>query len=200
MAERKDPRDIVDVSTRQGWRKWLEDNYATSSGAWLIMYKKASLKKGPSYEDAVEEALCFGWIDSRPNVLDQQRYKLLFVPRQPGSTWARSNKIRVEKLIKESLMTPAGLAKIEQAKRDGSWDQLDEIEALMPPEDLKEALKVDPVAAKNFAEYSKSSKKMILWWLFGSRRPGTRSQRIQRIVDASSKGEKISDLFWKRKT
>jgi uncharacterized protein YdeI (YjbR/CyaY-like superfamily) len=200
LAIREDPRDIVDVSARQGWRQWLEENHAASKGAWLIMYKKNSLKKGPSYEEAVEEALCFGWIDGRSSALDRERYKLLFVPRQSGSTWAKSNKIRVEKLIKAGLMRPSGMAKIEQAKKDGSWGLIDEIEALIPPEDLKKALDANPQAAKNFTEYNDSSKKMILWWLFGARRAETRSQRIQRIVEASERNEKVNDFFWKRKT
>jgi len=198
MIEKPDARDIVDVSTRQGWRKWLELNHATAKGAWLIMRKKNSLKRGPSYDEAVEEALAFGWIDSRPKIVDRERYQLLFVPRQAGSTWAASNKRRVEKLTREGLMTPAGLAKIEQARQDGSWNLLDDIEALKPPPDLQAAFAANPEAAAKFDKYSLSSKKMVLWWLYGAHRPETRKNRIERIVQASQNGEKINDLFWKR--
>jgi uncharacterized protein YdeI (YjbR/CyaY-like superfamily) len=199
MAGINDARDIVDVSNRQGWRRWLEENAASAKGAWLIMQKKNSPKKGPSYDEAVEEALAFGWIDSRPRVIDRERYQLLFVPRQAGSTWAKSNKQRVEKLTREGKMSAAGLEKVERARADGSWNLLDDLEALKPPEDLRQAFEANPLAARNFQDYTDSAKKMILWWLLGARRPETRKRRIDRIVEATSNKVKVGDLFWKQK-
>jgi uncharacterized protein YdeI (YjbR/CyaY-like superfamily) len=195
MPKKESPRDQLEASTRQEWRVWLEKNHASSRGVWLVLYKKNSRKKSVTYEEAVEEALSFGWIDGRTNAMDLERYKLLFVPRQPGSTWAQSNKIRVEKLIREGSMAPAGLAKVEQAKKDGSWNLIDDIEALRVPPDLKKALESQPRAAANFAEYSTSARKTVLWWLFGAKRAVTREQRIKRVVAASLNGEKITDLF-----
>jgi uncharacterized protein YdeI (YjbR/CyaY-like superfamily) len=107
---------------RRDWREWLEKNHVASPGVWLIYYKKESGKPRVSYEDAVEEALCFGWIDSKSNTIDEERYMQLFTPRNPKSPWAPSNKKRVEKLIEEGLMMPAGLEKIEAAKKNGLWD------------------------------------------------------------------------------
>ena len=200
MVEFKDAREIVDVTSRRGWRRWLEEHAAEAKGAWLIMQKKNSQKKGPSYAEAVEEALSFGWIDSRAKTLDKDRYQLLFVPRQAGSTWAKSNKIRVEKLIKEGRMTPAGLEKVAQARRDGSWNMLDDLESLKPPPDLQQAFERDPQAGQNFEEYPPSARKMLLWWLFGARRPETRQKRIERILEASRLKIKVQDVFWRNKT
>jgi uncharacterized protein YdeI (YjbR/CyaY-like superfamily) len=110
--------------TRKQWRQWLEKNHLSSPGIWLIYYKKESGKPRVSYEEAVEEALCFGWIDSLPRKLDNERAMLKFTPRKPKSVWSELNKTRVDKLNKNRLMTPSGLKKIEQAKKDGSWDTL----------------------------------------------------------------------------
>ena len=107
---------------RKEWREWLEKNYDTSPGIWLIYHKKCADKTCVSYDDTVEGALSFGWIDSKVNKLDDERYMQVFTPRKPKSIWSKINKQRVEKLIEQGLMTPAGLEKIETAKADGSWD------------------------------------------------------------------------------
>jgi len=152
----------VYAKDRNEWRKWLEKNQAVSSGVWLIYYKKGSGKPSISYDEAVEEALCFGWIDSRVNALDEERYKQVFSPRKPKSSWSKLNKQRVEKLIQQGLMTPTGFEKIEAAKRDGSWSALDAIEALHLPSDLIDALEANKVAQDNFTAFSNSSKKNII--------------------------------------
>jgi uncharacterized protein YdeI (YjbR/CyaY-like superfamily) len=115
-------REQYYAKDRSEWRHWLEKNHATSSGVWLIAYKQHTAQPSVAYSDAVEEALCFGWVDSRPNTLDEERYMRLFSPRKPKSPWSRLNKQRVEKLIEQGLMTEAGLTVIEAAKRDGSWN------------------------------------------------------------------------------
>ncbi|HLH62819.1 MAG TPA: YdeI/OmpD-associated family protein [Ktedonobacteraceae bacterium] len=144
---------------RQEWRAWLEQNAATAKGVWLIYYKQNSNQPRVSYEEAVEEALCFGWIDSRPNTLDDERYMHLFSPRKPKSPWSKLNKQRVEKLIQQGLMTAAGFKAIEIAKKNGTWNVYDAIEALTMPEDLREALAANNIANANFEAFSNSTKK-----------------------------------------
>ena len=125
--------------TRKEWRRWLTRNHETSSGVWLINYKKESGRPRVPYADAVEEALCFGWIDSVMNPLDDHSFMQLFTPRKPKSNWSKLNKQRIESLIEQGLMTPAGMAKIEAAQKDGSWTSLDKVEALDVPPDLAKA-------------------------------------------------------------
>jgi uncharacterized protein YdeI (YjbR/CyaY-like superfamily) len=167
---------------RHEWRKWLEENAATLRGVWLIYYKQGSGRPCVSYEEAVEEALCFGWIDSRANALDGESYVQFFSPRKPKSPWSKSNKQRVEKLIQQGLMTAAGLKAIEAAKQNGSWNVYDAIEALIMPEDLKDALVANKTANANFEAFSSSSKKQLLWWVESAKRPDTRLKRIEQIV------------------
>ena len=130
----------IEAQDRHAWRAWLEENHAITAGVWLVYYKKHTGKPGISYDEAVEEALCFGWIDSRPNTLDDERYMQFFSPRKAKSPWSKLNKQRIEKLMQQGLLEPAGLLVIEEAKRDGSWSSYDAIEELMIPEDLQQAL------------------------------------------------------------
>jgi uncharacterized protein YdeI (YjbR/CyaY-like superfamily) len=181
-----------EATSRAAWREWLEKHHATSSGVRLVIYKKASGKQRLSYDEAVEEALCFGWVDSTTNTLDANRYTLNFSPRKPGSVWAQSNKQRVERLIEQGLMTPAGLAKIEAAKRDGAWSKMDAIDDLVMPDDLAAALAANPDANQHFAAFSNSAKKMILFWISSARRPETRQKRVEQTVAAAAKNIKAA--------
>lgn len=174
------------AKTRQEWREWLEKNHLTSDGLWLIYYKKDTGIPSVSYDEAVEEALCFGWIDSKVNALDNERYKQVFSPRKYKSVWSKLNKQRVEKLIGQGLMTSAGLAKIAAAKQDGSWHTLDAIEALIIPADLKQALETNETANRYFEGFSNSSKKNILFWIESAKRPQTRLNRIAQAVSAAA--------------
>jgi uncharacterized protein YdeI (YjbR/CyaY-like superfamily) len=180
------PRD------RSEWRRWLQDNHATNTGAWLIYDKKGSGKQNLTYDEAVEEALCFGWIDSRPNTLDDERWMQLFSPRKRKSPWSRLNKQRVEKLIEQGLMAPAGLEKIETAKQDGSWSLLDAIEELKLPPDLEKALAANDTAHQYFMAFSPSSKKGIFWWIESAKRPETRAKRIQETVTLAAQNIKAN--------
>jgi uncharacterized protein YdeI (YjbR/CyaY-like superfamily) len=175
---------------RQEWRDWLEKNHATAPGVWLISYKQHSGMPSVAYGDAVEEALCFGWIDSRAGTLDDGRHIQMFTPRKPKSPWSRPNKQRIEKLMQQGLMTDAGLAKIEAAKRDGSWELLDAIEDLKVPADLEGALAANEVARQHFDAFSNSSKKRILWWIESAKRPETRQNRIQETVTLAAQNIK----------
>ena len=136
----KTPPNAVHPATRQEWRAWLEQHHQQPKGVWLISYKKATGKPRVEYDEAVEEALCFGWVDSKANKLDEERTMLWVAPRRAGSGWSRPNKERVERLLAAGLMTLAGLVKIEAAKEDGSWYALDAVEALEVPPDLAAAL------------------------------------------------------------
>jgi len=160
----------------------LSANHASSAGITLVIAKKGSGIAGISYEEAVEEALSFGWIDSRTNSLDETRFRLQMTPRKPGSVWSNPNKRRVENLIEEGRMAPAGLAKIEAAKRDGSWIRLEAIDRLEIPPDLRRALSANPKARRNFEAFNDSSKKVILYWITNAKRAETRKKRIEETV------------------
>lgn len=174
--------------SRAEWRAWLEQHHATSEGIWLVTFKKGTGKLGISYDEAVEEALCFGWIDSRPWKLDDERSRLLYTPRRPKSPWSTLNKTRIERLIADGLMTPAGMAKIEQAQRDGSWAIYDAIEAVTMPADLAAALESAPTAMVTIQSFTEAQAKQIFWYVESAKRPETRAKRIAEIVDAAIEG------------
>jgi uncharacterized protein YdeI (YjbR/CyaY-like superfamily) len=174
----KVPANSTHPKTRLEWRIWLEQHHTRKEGVWLIGYKKATGKPRFEYEEAVEEALCFGWIDSKPNKLDEERSLLWFAPRKAGTGWSKLNKERVEKLIGQGLMMPAGLAKVEAAKQDGSWSALDAIEALEIPSDLEAAFAAYAEAKQNFEAFPRSVKRGILEWIAAAKKPETRAKRI----------------------
>jgi uncharacterized protein YdeI (YjbR/CyaY-like superfamily) len=157
----------------------LEQNHTRPEGVWLISYKQATGKARVTYEESVEEALCFGWIDSKGNKLDEERTMLWFAPRKPGSGWSAPNKRRLEALMAAGRMAPAGLAKIEAAKQDGSWSALDAVEALEIPPDLQEALTANPSAQQYFDAFPRSVKRAILAWISSAKRVETRASRIE---------------------
>ena len=173
----------VHARDRATWRAWLEVNHATARGAWLVTWRPRAGRVSLDYETAVEEALCFGWVDSTGGQVDDERGKLYFAPRKPRSVWAASNKARVERLIAEGRMAPAGLAAIEQAKANGSWEILDAAERLEVAADLAAALEIRPPAATNFDAFPPSARKMLLGWVATAIRPETRAARITRIAE-----------------
>ena len=172
----------VYVSTRTAWREWLGTHHDRSPGIWLVFDRKSSRSDRLAYGDAVEEALCFGWIDSTVHPIDTERYEQLFTPRKPKSVWSRTNKDRVARLIADGLMTPAGVAKIDEAKRIGSWSALDAVEAMVIPPDLDAALAANPTAHGHFHAFSPSTRKGYLYWLNGAKRPEARMARLTEIV------------------
>jgi len=178
---------FIEPANREEWRSWLQEHHA-SSGVWLAVGKKGGRVTTLTYDEAVEEALCFGWIDSTVNRLDDDRFRQLFTPRKPNSSWAPSNKARVARLIAEGRMTPAGMVVVEAAKRDGSWDLLEDVENLVMPEDLLAALAATPGASAGFATLPESQRKMALYWIQTAKRAETRTNRIDRTVQASLEG------------
>jgi len=167
---------------RQEWREWLEKNHDKFDGIWFVYFKKSANKSRVTYDEAVEEALCFGWIDSLPRKIDDNRSKLLFTTRKPKSVWSKLNKTRIEKLIANGAMTEIGLAKIEAAKADGSWNALDASDNLEIAGDLQRAFAANKAAGKNFQAFTDSVKKVILQWINNAKRTETRQQRIKETI------------------
>ena len=172
---------------RKKWRVWLAKNGAKEKSVWLIMYRKETGKKSITYAEAVEEGLCFGWIDSKANKRDEESFYQFFAKRNPKSNWSKLNKERVAKLIEQGQMTEKGMEVIEIAKTNGRWTSLDKIENLELPADFKKALKQNPAAAKNYEAFPRSAKKGILEWIQNAKRIITREKRILETVTLAEK-------------
>jgi len=172
------PPNSIHPPTLADWRAWLAANHTRAEGVWLITYKKAAGKPTLSYEASVEEALCFGWVDSKGGKLDEERTMLYFAPRKTGSGWSRPNKERVARLIAAGRMAPAGLAKIEAAKADGSWTLLDAVENLEVPDDLAAEFDKYPDARAHFDAFPRSARRGILEWIVQAKTSLTRAKRI----------------------
>ena len=187
---RLDDAPHVEAADRAAWRAWLAGNHATLRGAWLVTSRTQDAVGGLDYESAVEEALCFGWVDSTAGTVDALRRKLYFAPRKLRSPWAGTNKARVARLIATGRMQPAGLAAIERAKANGSWELLDGPERLEVPADLASALRAAPRAAEHFAAFPRSARKTMLAWVALAQRPETRARRVAEIAAAASRNER----------
>ena len=186
------PTNSLQPATLADWRAWLADNHARPEGVWLITYRPATGKTPFSYEQAVEEALCFGWIDGQANKLDDERTMLWFAPRRPGSGWARTNKARIERLIADGRMTPAGLAKIEAAQADGSWTLLDSVERLEVPDDLAAEFDKYPDARAHFNAFPPSARRMALAWIAMAKRPETRAKRVAETARLAQENVRVN--------
>lgn len=182
MASKFDLLEQVEVTSRAQWRAWLKKHHTRTTGIWLVTYKKHVTGKYLSFPDLVQEALCFGWIDSLPRKLDADRTMHYLSPRKPKSMWSAVNKRHVEELVAKGLMTAAGLRKIEAAKADGSWDTLNAVDALEMPKDLKNALAKDKTAKKHFDAFPPSARKFILYWVGSAKTAATRTKRINEVV------------------
>jgi uncharacterized protein YdeI (YjbR/CyaY-like superfamily) len=174
-------------ANRLEWRRWLKTNHAKKQSVNLIMYKKESNKPTINWSEAVDEALCFGWVDSTRRPLDAEKFMQLFSRRKPAGTWSKINKEKIKQLIDKGLMTPAGLDCIEKAKQNGSWTILDEVEELIIPKDLEKAFRQQPGSKKHFLSLSKSVRKSLLHQLVLAKRPETREKRIGMIVGLGGK-------------
>lgn len=171
---------------KQDWRKWLTVNHETKEAIWLIFYKTKSPNYNMSWSESVDEALCFGWIDSTKRTISDEKYKQYFSKRKAKSNWSKINKDKVKSLIEQGRMEEAGHKSIAIAKENGSWSFLDEVEALVTPNDLREALKVHQGSMEYFERLSKSSKKILLHWVISAKRKETRQKRILEIVENAS--------------
>ncbi|MCR9066031.1 MAG: YdeI/OmpD-associated family protein [Cytophagales bacterium] len=171
---------------RKDWRKWLAENHQSQVAVWLLFYKKSSDKPSLSWSEAVDEALCFGWIDSKKVTRDKESYLQYFSPRKAKSIWSKINKDKIEKLIEEGLMKKAGLESIAIAKENGSWSFLDEVDALVIPEDLEMAFSSYKRSKDYFMSLSNSKKKILLYWIVSAKRDETRQKRIEEIAQQAS--------------
>lgn len=178
--------DIHPLS-RQEWRDWLAENHDKSNGIWFIYFKKHTKKPIVTYDEAVEEALCFGWIDSIPRKLDDERSKLLYTPRKPKSVWSKPNKERVKQLMDKGLIIAIGLQKIENAKLDGSWNALNASDNLEIQEDLLQTFEANNIAFENFDKFTNGVKKVILSWIYGAKTADTRAKRIAETVSMAER-------------
>jgi uncharacterized protein YdeI (YjbR/CyaY-like superfamily) len=183
----------VHVDDRDAWRRWLEANHATASGVWLVSWRPASGRGRIDYEAAVEEALCFGWIDGQAATVDAQRSKQYFSPRRPRSPWVSSNRERIARLLDSGRMAPAGIAAIERAKADGSWSILESSERLELPPDLAAALEARPPARDHWEAFPRSVKRGLLAWIALARRDATRARRVEATAAAAQRNERANE-------
>ena len=175
---------------KKDWRNWLELNHHKKEAVWLIFYKKKSPKYNLSWSESVDEALCFGWIDSVKKTIDSETYKQYFSKRKAKSNWSKINKDKVKTLIEQGLMKEEGYKSIEIAKENGSWTILDEVEALVIPDDLKEGFTNFEGSMEFFDSLSKSVKKILLHWVVSAKRKETRQKRVLEIAQNASQNLK----------
>lgn len=179
--------ELFTPKNRADWRKWLNDNHLSKPAVWLVLYKKSTGIPTVSWSDIVDEALCFGWIDGKRITIDETAFKQFLCKRKPTGTWSKINKEKVERLTAAGLMAPAGIATIVAAKENGSWNLLDDVEALKIPADLEHAFSLHKGSKAYFTGLSKSVRKMMLQWVLFARRPETRRKRINEIAELAAK-------------
>lgn len=175
---------------RNEWRSWLEENHLKEQAVWVVFYSKASKKPTVTWSEAVDEALCFGWIDSKKISIDSEKSHQFFSKRKAQSTWSKINKEKIERLIDADLMMEAGYESIELAKQNGSWTILDSVEELIIPEDLESAFELYEGSSVFFSGLSKSARKMMLAWLVLAKRPVTRQKRVDEIAESAAQKRK----------
>ncbi|MGV3696040.1 YdeI/OmpD-associated family protein [Flavobacterium sp.] len=175
-------KDLLYFRNAKEWREWLHINHDSAKAAHLVFYRVDSENESMRWEEAVQVAICYGWIDSTVKKLDEERRRQLFTPRKDKSVWSRLNKSYVEKLIADNLMHESGLKKIETAKKNGSWESLDAVESLEMPKDLKAAFAKNRTALNNYNKFSPSYRKSYLYWLNQAKREETRTARITEII------------------
>lgn len=178
----KEEVDIFCPANAIAFRNWLENNHKIKPAVWLIFYKKSSKNHNLTWSEAVDEALCFGWIDSKKKTIDEESYMQYYCKRKPTSTWSKINKNKIEKLIDNGHMTDSGMEVISMAKENGSWIILDDVEALIVPKDLEQAFQENHGAKDFYLQQSDSMKKGFLAWIALAKRPVTRQKRIDKIV------------------
>ncbi len=177
-------------ANQKDWREWLKENHRSSDSVWLVYYKKASPKHNLTWSEAVDEALCFGWIDSTRNAVDEERFMQFFSKRKPQSNWSKINKEKIENLTARGMMTKAGLESVRIAKENGSWTFLDDVEAMIIPEDLENAFQQHSGSKDYFLTLNDSIKKQILYWIKSAKRPDTRLKRITEVAKQAGENKK----------
>jgi len=185
------PQDVLVFETREDWRRWLRSHHRSTKEIWLLHYKKQTKKPSLYHLDAVEEALCFGWIDSKLKKIDEERFILKYSPRKAKSIWSKINKEKAEALIRSGKMTQAGLEKINEAKKHGLWDvaYTNKVKERIPS-DLKQALLIDKIAWMNFQRFANSYRNMYCGWIKGAKTKDTRKKRINIVVERARQNKK----------
>jgi len=187
-----DDAERVHPENREQWRAWLAGHHAGRPGVWLVSWKKHTGRPRMSYDESVEEALAYGWVDSRPGRLDDDRTMLWFSPRKPGSAWSRPNKERVARLEAEGRMAPAGRRAVEVAKANGAWERLDAVEDLVVPDDLAAAFAAHPGARERWEGFPRSARRGILEWIVQAKREETRRKRVEETAALAARGERAN--------
>lgn len=178
--------------TSDDWREWLKSNHDKEQEVWLIFFKKETGEPSIEYESAVEDALCFGWIDSIIKKIDEKKYARKFTPRKDSSKWSELNKKRIAKLIKNNRMTEIGLAKIETAKKNGQWDKPDRPNIQFDvPKEFQSALNQNKKAKENFNQLAPTYQKQYIGWIIVAKRQETKERRIRESIDLLEKGQKL---------
>jgi uncharacterized protein YdeI (YjbR/CyaY-like superfamily) len=184
------PADTFFAADRAAWREWLAAHREERTQVWLLLHKKHVQEPSVRYDEAVEEALCWGWIDGLTNSWDERSYAVRFTPRRPGSVWSESNVERVARMIAEGRMTPAGMALVDEAKRRGTWDQAASGRLGVTPADLEAALAGVPAASERWATWAPTHRRQCVYWVLDARRPETRARRIADVVRRAAAGIK----------
>lgn len=184
--------EVVYARNRKEWRAWLMKNHTTQKSVWLIIYHTGIETPSVYYDEAVEEAICFGWIDSIAHKRDSESKYQFFAVRKPKSNWSKANRERAQKMIEKKLMKPAGMAMIDRAKKTGTWTALVNVQNGVIPADLQTLFGKNKTALKNFTAFPPSSKRIILEWIRNAKKPETRKQRIETTVQMAAKNLKAN--------
>jgi uncharacterized protein YdeI (YjbR/CyaY-like superfamily) len=197
MARAHDEGERIHPEGPAEWGRWLEEHHDREAGVWLVTWRKHTGRSQLGYEEAVTEALRFGWIDSRPSALDDERTMLWFSPRRAGSAWAGPNKERIARLAAKDRLAPAGAAMVAAAKADGSWTRLDGVERLEVPDDLAAAFAEHAGSRERWDAFPPSARRAILEWIVQARREPTRAKRVTETARLAARGERANQ--WRPK-
>jgi uncharacterized protein YdeI (YjbR/CyaY-like superfamily) len=189
----------IEIRNTKELSKWMLKNHLESKGVWLILYKKNTPDKYIPYDEFVRVLLIFGWIDSRPGKLDENRYKHYVTPRKPKSGWSKVNKKHIKELTKLGLMKPAGLAAVEIAKENGSWNSLDQVEELVLPQEFPKIARKYPGSLVNFKNFPPSARKAILLWIYSAKSETTKVKRIEKCCELAAKNIRANEWTPKNK-
>jgi len=181
----------ITPKSRSAWRDWLDRNHYVCREVWLVFYKRHTGKAALSYDDAVEEALCFGWIDSVRRKIDEARYMQRFSPRTTASCWSAANRERAQRMQKAGLMTAAGEKAVRLAKQSGKWETIAQTADLSVPHELTEYLHREAKAAQFFESLAPSYKRQVIAWITSAKRPVTRQRRLAEVMSLLVRGEKL---------
>ncbi|HEY5170046.1 MAG TPA: YdeI/OmpD-associated family protein [Thermoleophilia bacterium] len=180
--------DTFFAADRAAWRAWLEAHHGTATVVWLLLHKRNADETSVTYDEAVEEALCWGWIDGLTNRWDERSYAVRFTPRKPASVWSESNVERVTRMIAEGRMTAAGMALVDEAKRRGTWDEAASGRLEVTPPDLEAALAGVPAASVRWEAWAPTNRRQYVYWVLDAKRPETRARRIADVVRRAAAG------------